>query len=111
MPAAKPCLGYPSRTEAVVALKRSGLSTRAIAERIGIQMKTVVALEHSSDRWRKPRPSERMGRTVVFPVDVLDALALHAAKRGMHANRLACLIVATVVDDGMVDAVLDDGED
>jgi len=49
-----------------------------------------------------------MGRTIVFPVDILDALRPHAAKRGMHVNSLARRIVETVVDEKMVDALLDD---
>lgn len=30
-------------------------------------------------------------------------------KRNMHPNHLARLIIETVVDEGMIDAVLDDG--
>jgi hypothetical protein len=50
MSSAKPILGYPSYSAAVVA--------------------------------------------VLFPVDLLAALGPHAARRGMHPNRLARLIVA-----------------
>jgi hypothetical protein len=108
---AKPTLGYPSRTEAVQGLRGQGLSTRQIAEAIGIEVKTVVALEHSSGRKRMPRPAEQMGRTIVFPTDVLDSLQPHAARRGIHVNSLARLIVTTVVDDNLVDSVLDDAAD
>jgi hypothetical protein len=38
------------------------------------------------------------------------ALGPHAARRNMHPNCLARLIVETVVDEGIIDAVLDDGE-
>lgn len=44
MGGAIPCLGYPSRTAAVLALRGQGLSTREIAVRIGIEVKTVAAL-------------------------------------------------------------------
>ena len=36
MSSAKPCLGYPSRTDAVLALRDLGQSDREIARRIGI---------------------------------------------------------------------------
>ena len=106
---AKPTLGYASRTDAVCALREQGVSTPEIARQLGVQPKTVTALEHSAGRRRcSPRPAEEMGRTVVFPIYVLDALRPHAARRGIHVNTLARLIVETVVDEAMVDAVLDD---
>lgn len=111
MSGAKPCLGYSSRTKAIYALRAQGLSTREIARKIGIEPKTVSALESGSSRkrpMRHVRPSEQLGRTVVVPIDVLDALGPPAAKRGIHPNYLARLILATVVDEGMIDAVLDD---
>lgn len=109
----KPILGYPSRTEAILAMRRQGLSTRVIADRLDISTGTVSALEHSAlrSKTRAKRPAEEHGRTVLFPVDILDRLAPHAARRGMHANRLARLIIETVIDDGLVDSVLDDLDD
>lgn len=107
----KPTLGYPTRTAAVHALRGQGLSTRQIADAIGIKVATVSALECGSGRARaiRPtRPSEQLGRTVVVPIDVLDALGPHAARRGIHPNNLARLILSTVVDEDMIDAVLDD---
>jgi hypothetical protein len=108
---AKPSLGYPTRTDAVLALRRRGLTTREIGTSLGIDPKTVTALEHSAGRAvRKPRPAEELCRTVLFPVEILAALGPHAARRGMHPNQLARLIVEQVVDDRLVDAVLDDAE-
>jgi hypothetical protein len=108
----KPCLGHPSRTEAVLAMRQAGLTTRQIADRIGIADTTVTALEHSALRSRKraARPAEQHGRTILFSRDVLDRLAPHAARRCIHPNSLARLIVETVVDEGLVDSVLDDLE-
>jgi hypothetical protein len=103
----KPTLGYPSRTDAVLALQGDGLCDREIARRIGIEISTVAALAHSAGR-RRRRPSEEYGRTVVFPTDVLDALKPHAAGRGISANELARRIVCTAVDEEMIDAILDD---
>lgn len=114
MGAPKPCLGFPSRTAAIHALREQGLTTRIIADRIGIPVSTVSALELGSGRARaiRPdRPSEQLGRTVVIPVDVLDALGPHAARRCISTNHLVRLIVSTVTDEGMIDAVLDDAED
>jgi transcriptional regulator with XRE-family HTH domain len=105
---AKPSLGYPTRTDAVLALRREKLSTREIASRLGIDPKTVTALESSAGR--KLRPAEQLGRTILFPVDILDALAPYAARRNCHVNQLARRIVEQVVDDGIVDAVMDDAE-
>lgn len=110
----KPCLGYPSRTAAVAGMRSQGLSTGEIANAIGISVSTVSALECGSGRprsIRRDRPSEQLGRTVVVPIDVLDQLGPHAARRGVSTNHLVRLIVSTVVDEGMVDAVLDDSDD
>ena len=41
MPGPKPTLGYPSRTEAAIALKREGLDIPAIAAKIGISQGAV----------------------------------------------------------------------
>ena len=110
MSAKKPVLGWPSHTDAVVGLRAMGLSTRAIADRLGLKRASVTAFEHSAGR-RRPRPAEAVGRTVLFPLEILAALGPHAARRGMHPNSLARAIVAAVVDDGLIDAVLDDGAD
>lgn len=105
---AKPTLGYATRTEAVQALRAQKLSTREIARRIGVEVKTVSALEQSGERPRRVRPTEEMGRTVVVSIDVLDALRPHAERRGLSVNALVRRIVETVADEAMVDAVLDD---
>lgn len=104
---AKPTLGYPSRTDAVLALRANGLSSGEIAEKIGITTATVAALEHSAGRGRK-RPIEALCRTVLFPIDVIADLGPHAARRNIHPNHLARLIVETVLESDIVDAVLDD---
>jgi transcriptional regulator len=106
-------LGYPSRTEAIIALRRQGLNTGEIAARIGIETKTVSALEHSALRSakRQKRPAEEHGLTILFPADILDRLAPHAARRGIHVNSLVRRIVDTAIDDNMIDAILDDADD
>ena len=112
MSGVKPCLGYPTRTAAVHALRGEGLSTRAIAREIGIPEKNVIALECSGSRpKRMPRPSEALGRTVVLPVDVLNSLGPHAARRNISPNHLVRLLISTIVDEGLVDSVMDDADD
>jgi hypothetical protein len=49
-----------------------------------------------------------VARTLLVPIAVLDELAVHAARRGVHPNQLARQLLETVVDENMVDAVLDD---
>lgn len=113
MGAPKPCFGYPSRTAAVLAFRSGGMSTKQIADKIGIATSTVSALELGSGRpreIRRDRPSAPLGRAVMVPQDVLNALGPHAAKRNISVNHLARLIVSTVVDEGMIDAVMDDAD-
>lgn len=110
MGAPKPTLGFSSRTDAVLALRADGLSTQQIAAKIGIPEQTITALEHSAGRakQRPKRPAEENGRTVLFPRDILDRLSPHAAKRCIHPNSLARLIVEIAVDEGLIDSILDD---
>lgn len=67
-----------------------------------------TASTHNSRRIRRVRPCEQNGRTVVVPADVLDRLAPHAERRGVTINALVRQLLETVVDDGIVDAILDD---
>lgn len=110
MGAAKPTLGYSSRTDAVLSLRAKGFTTGQIAAQIGIADATVTALEHSAGRSRQraKRPAEENGRTVLFPRTILDRLGPHAARRGIHPNTLARMIVEIAVDEGLVDSILDD---
>jgi hypothetical protein len=113
MGAPKPTLGYPSKTEAVLALAASGLTPRQIADRIDIELKNVVSLMISANGTKKraKRPSEQQGRTVLFPIDTLYRLRAAAAARGITVNELARRIVETAVDEGLIDSILDDDEE
>lgn len=59
-------------------------------------------------RKRGQRPSEVHRRTVTVDVDVLDALRPAAEARGLSVNELARRLLATIADEAMTDAVLDD---
>lgn len=114
MGAAKPCLGYPSRTAAVVALRGQGLSTNAIARKIGIEPKTVSALEGSL--WRgnlrpiKPVSSANPNWQNFIRIDpeTLAALRAPAARRGLSVQSLVEQLLIVMTDDGLVDALMDD---
>ncbi|PIO98608.1 hypothetical protein [Pleomorphomonas carboxyditropha] len=113
MGAPKATLGYESRTAAIAALRANGLSTAVIADRIGIEAKTVTALEASATRAKRPSqlpitvPS--LGRSVLVPFQDYAALRPHAARRAVTVDQLIRDIVEIVARDDMVDAVLDDG--
>ncbi|MEQ5789048.1 hypothetical protein J3454_14220 [Erythrobacter sp. NFXS35] len=110
MGSGKSCLGYPSRTAAVIAYRHAGASTAEIANLIGISPNTVTALEASAARsQRRAVSTEHPGRAILLPVEIHDALGPHAAKRGRSVSYLVRLLIQTVVNENMVDAVLDDG--
>lgn len=107
----KETLGYPSRTEAVLALRRKGQTTREIANAIGIDVKTVSALECSAQRW--PRHGGPVPVRPAFDgisLETRQRLRPHAAARGITVDRLVMQIVDQVAEGGLVDAVLDDRE-
>ena len=112
----KPIGGYPSRTEACLGLAARGLKSQEIAEALYLDTSTVAALIASRRRRAgvvtpEERPLHENGRTIQVSNDVLDALLLHAARRGITVNQLVRNVLANVVDDGLVDAVLDDATD
>jgi hypothetical protein len=110
----KSCLGYPTRTDAILALRGQGLATRDIARRIGIEPKTVTALEASAARrGGNHRPRGRQEYRNVVPVDpeTLAALRPHAVRRHISVDLLIQQLLMILVDDDLVDALLDDDED
>jgi hypothetical protein len=108
MGAPKPCLGYPSRTQAVVALRKQGLTTAEIAERTGIDLRDVSALETSAMRSKMRGSPQAVSTGVMLPPWLLDALKPHAEKRCIKPGVLAFRIVETVVKEGLIDSVMDD---
>lgn len=102
MGAAKPCLGYPSRTAAVEALRRQRVPDRVIAERIGIPVSTVAALGCDARR------SARSALRVWINGDLADAIREEAAARRRTPEKLVTDLVAAALADDMIDAILDE---
>jgi len=112
MPTAKPCLGYPSRSDAVMALTENGLSDHQIACKTGIPKKNIGALRISAQRKRQglsARAADEDVRTVRVPIETLDRLAPAATERGIAVNALARWLLDEITESDLVDAVLDDG--
>ena len=114
----KPIAGYPSRTAACLALNTQGLTTLQIATRLGLETTVVSALLCSklgrtcgTGQRRGKEPPHENGGTIVVSIDVLTALRPHAARRGVTVHQIVGDILASVVDDRIVDAALHDAAD
>jgi len=113
----KPCLNYPSRSDAIRALRAEGFSNRQIAEKTGIPLNNVCALVPM-----KPKPASvpipretgyRVGEQNVARIglnfEIRQMLRPFAAKRNMSVETLITDLVEKIAEDGLVDAVMDDG--
>lgn len=117
MSSPKPTMGFPTRTAAIAHLRGQGMTAAQIAKKIGIDVKSVSALEASAHRKRgtertirQAAPSTAKQHTVCVDNDVLRALRPHAARRNVSVNALVRLLLATIADDDLVNALLDDGD-
>ena len=104
----KPCLGYKTRTAAVLDLQSKGLSNAEIGRKIGIPTTQVSALALSAARYRATNPVDGSIRRIECPAETLEALRPHAARRGLTAGELAGRLIAVIGRDNLVDGVLDD---
>lgn len=131
---AKPTLGYATKTLAILALAAKGMDPHDIAEKVDAEVQAVRARLIEAKR-KKPaatapkKPIEVAKRArqrrlrdhddrpcrpvedVPLNEDVKKALRSHARRRDMTVVSLAQLILETVVDGKLVDAVLDDRGD
>ncbi|MBO9380295.1 hypothetical protein GG804_26370 [Sphingomonas histidinilytica] len=87
MSSPKPCLGYPSRTDAIMAFRAQGRSTRDIADAIGITKSTVAALEASKRRDRSQPAGPRGGRRILSDAQIEKMAELR--ERGWSFHRIA----------------------
>ena len=113
MPYAIPTLGYPSRTAAVMALRKKKISNREIAARIGIPEKNVAALAASGRRAKKTRRSSNK-KAVYFKTATLLALYPAAKERAISIDELLNRLADTLANDRdgltLIDNILDDLE-
>lgn len=109
--------GADQVTDEVVRLARQRLRPAKIAAHLNIEIESVY--NRLSYARRKGLAVPRFttsdggpsGGRALIPEQTLEGLKGHAAKRGMEPRELASLIIVTVVDCGLIDAVLDDGEE
>lgn len=109
MPAGKPTLGYPTRTDAILALEAQGLSPVEIGRKLSMPPSSVSVLSAGGRRSLKRRDAEGFMRMGLVPVELTAAMKPHAEARGVSLAELARRILTAVLDDKIVDAVLDDG--
>lgn len=109
MPYRKPTLGYPTRTDAVLALRSQGLSRAEVGARIGISEGTVAALEFSGARRKHGTAGATGACRVEIGGGVADLLRSAAEARRVSVERLAADLLEAIACDDLIDAVLDDG--
>lgn len=102
MPRATPCLGYPSRSAAAVALQSKGFVLSEIGRQIGVDTKTASALIASAKR------SHRIEAPIALDSATLNLLRVHAAFRRCQSQDLARRIIEIAVRDNLINAILDD---
>ncbi|RWE96807.1 hypothetical protein [Mesorhizobium sp.] len=107
----KETLGYESRTAAVLAYRKEGRTRDWIARQIGVDVKTVSALECSARRHREKTPDFVRPSCGSFPIGVRERLRPHARARDISVDTLIRRLVETVALGNLVDAVLDDAEE
>jgi len=104
---------YRSKTDHVLALSKAGVDDKSIAALVGICPTSVSALRASAKRrglknGGRSRGWEGNNRQIAIGKDVLEHLRPHAQRRNVTPNELARRLLAQIVDDNMIDAVLDD---
>lgn len=113
MGAPKPCLGYPNRQRAVVALAGEGLTTAQIVERINAETPAdpvdrlkVARLRHAG---RERRPKKVLAVRLRPPA--FETLKAAALARGTSSDLLARRLIEAALADNLITAILDDGGD
>lgn len=101
----KPTLGYPSRIDAIRALRAEGKNAPEIAEMIGVHVGTVYSLE--SQQKKRDRYSSAFRREVDIPEPLWDDLERIARRRKVPVTRLIERLLFSVVTRKLEGAVLD----
>jgi cyanate lyase len=100
-----PTIGYATRTEAVVTLRKAGLSTPEIMEKVGASNpSSVYCLERQA---RKKIDTKRKVRlALVLHEDTLISLNPHAERRDITVNDLCQRLIETIVSANMTYEIL-----
>lgn len=107
-----------TKTAAIVDLAMKGASRTEISAQVGATMGTISAILSKARRDGQPIPKAKSGRktvihcgrkTVNFQSSTIDALIPEAAARGIEVADLIRDLVATIAEDRIVGAILDDG--
>lgn len=104
----EPVLGYKNKTEAVHALRSRGMMPRHIAAELNTTKEAVKALIWHA---KKNRPEYYAMAQIEISEQVLAKLRPFAAKRNMDGETLAVRLLSRCIEDGLVEAVLDDDGD
>lgn len=100
----KPSLGYPSRTEAVLALRAQGIPQRAIAARLRISPSTVSALECAARK-------RSANRQIALPLNLWLDLHREAVARNTSIDSLTTALLSTIIYDKLFNAILGVGNE
>lgn len=98
----------------IIAMAKQRICAPAIAAQTGVARSTVYGVINRARRMGEDIPAlSRRGkkgkRSVPMSPALRDALAPHAARRGLSPAELAETILRQVAGECLVDAVLDDG--
>lgn len=100
--------------EAIINLGVTGMLPSEIAIRLGRPVTTVYAYLAEGRNEGHPIPRHKghgnRGRAFILPpMDVVRALQPHAERRGVSVRELGLQLLETIADEGLVDAILDEG--
>lgn len=101
----KPCCGYPSVRDAVLAFQSQGLSSREVAAKTGKSTSHVINAARKAGSPFGGRPAD-----IPALLRACYSLDAKAKSRGVTPIYLAIKILHAVSRDDLVDSVLDDGE-
>lgn len=96
----QPTLGYPSKSAAIIGLRREGLTEREISVKLGIKPNTVTSMEC--------RARQREKALLKIDRNIYEDLRRVAWKRGITPEILGAKLLTVIVADGLIDAILDD---
>ena len=108
-----PTLGYETRTAAVLALRKEGMSRREVAQKLDTTIANVKNIEAYAAKKPEILKTRRKQyrRRITISVPTADNLERFASARSITFQELARRLLDTIARDGLVDSVLDDGDE